>query len=363
MIECREVIGLDYRGRISRAGGMVMPGRKYSAGTSYRYGFNGKEKDKDIASEDYDFGARVLDTRLGGRWFSCDPLQAKHAGESPYLFVGANPILYIDPNGKDRIVSLYALTVTGERVLISRTTHKEPYEITYGINKAIHWGNDGHYYKADIEQTLILDMASGKIIDHYSKEGVAKPISMADYYYGPEEKVAQSTGKGSYQDYGYSVTGNSNGENIDLIDKAGETLGSMDVGGLLDVLSVAGADPKAFFESFDKSALENVLTGLEKIKATKELREVIKIVKDNVGEQLKTKNESPSSVNTKAGTTQTVKSSAQSNTNKGTTVKSTIPDSITIHERTMNGKTVNPDSPYNNETLKTIVNPVKKKHN
>ena len=26
-----------------------MPGRKFSAGTEYRYGFNGKENDKDIS--------------------------------------------------------------------------------------------------------------------------------------------------------------------------------------------------------------------------------------------------------------------------------------------------------------------------
>jgi hypothetical protein len=32
---------------------------------------------------------------------------------------------------------------------------------------------------------------------------------------------------------------------------------------------------KPFFESFDKSAIENVLTQLERIKATKETQEVV----------------------------------------------------------------------------------------
>jgi len=126
---------------------------------------------------------------------------------------------------------------------------------------------------------------------------------MATYYCGPDKKpsMAQSTTKGSYQDYGYSVTGNSIGENIDFIDKAGETLGSINIGGLLDLLSVAGADTKPFFESFDNSAFENVLTGLERIKATKETNEIIKIVKENVNELLEKRGESPAtfSSNTK----------------------------------------------------------------
>jgi len=46
---------------------MVEPGRSYSAGNQYRYGFNGKEKNKDITSDNYDFGARIYDGRIG-KW-------------------------------------------------------------------------------------------------------------------------------------------------------------------------------------------------------------------------------------------------------------------------------------------------------
>ncbi len=41
-------------------------------GGKYRYGFNGKEKDKDIAPDNYEFGARIYDARLG-RWMAVDP--------------------------------------------------------------------------------------------------------------------------------------------------------------------------------------------------------------------------------------------------------------------------------------------------
>ncbi|MBP6431519.1 MAG: hypothetical protein KA319_07120, partial [Ferruginibacter sp.] len=38
--------------------GMNMPNRKYTVNSSYRYGFNGKENDKDISEGSLDFGAR-----------------------------------------------------------------------------------------------------------------------------------------------------------------------------------------------------------------------------------------------------------------------------------------------------------------
>ena len=75
---------------------MVMPGRSYSATSQYRYGFNGKENDKDIASDNYDFGARVYDGRLG-RWLSKDAIDL--VGWNPYHFATNNPIRYFDSDG------------------------------------------------------------------------------------------------------------------------------------------------------------------------------------------------------------------------------------------------------------------------
>ena len=53
--------------------GMGMVGRSWEAGSGYRYGFNGKENEDEIAGNNnaIDFGARLYDSRLG-RWFSCD---------------------------------------------------------------------------------------------------------------------------------------------------------------------------------------------------------------------------------------------------------------------------------------------------
>lgn len=80
--------------------GMVMPGRDYSS-SNYRYGYQGKEREDEVKSNgnNYDFGARILDPRIG-RWLSIDPLAAAFPSESPYAAMGNNPVNMIDPDGK-----------------------------------------------------------------------------------------------------------------------------------------------------------------------------------------------------------------------------------------------------------------------
>jgi len=69
---------------------------------SYRFGFNGKEKDDEwagINGGNYDFGARIYDSRVG-RWLSVDKSTKSQPGWSPYKAFLDNPILYADPDGK-----------------------------------------------------------------------------------------------------------------------------------------------------------------------------------------------------------------------------------------------------------------------
>ncbi|MBK7102027.1 MAG: hypothetical protein IPH63_09625 [Flavobacteriales bacterium] len=86
--------------------GSLLPGRNYNSG-SYRFGFNGMPKDDEMHGSpgtSYDFGARLLDSRTG-RWSAVDPLQTAYAAHSPYEFVGSNPIIFIDPDGKKIVPS------------------------------------------------------------------------------------------------------------------------------------------------------------------------------------------------------------------------------------------------------------------
>ena len=79
---------------------MLMPGRKFSAGSGYRYGFNGKENDNEVKGEgnQQDYGMRIYDPRLG-RFLSVDPVTDKYPELTPYQFASNRPIDGIDLDG------------------------------------------------------------------------------------------------------------------------------------------------------------------------------------------------------------------------------------------------------------------------
>ena len=77
--------------------GAPMAGRTYTS-NSYRYSFNGKEKENEIASGDLDFGARICDARLG-RWLSMDNYSSAYPDLSPFSFSGNVPTYIIDAGG------------------------------------------------------------------------------------------------------------------------------------------------------------------------------------------------------------------------------------------------------------------------
>ena len=79
---------------------MMMPGRTYTAGSSYRYGFNGKENDNELKGEgnQQDYGMRIYDTRLG-KFLSVDPITAKYPELTPYQFASNRTIDGIDEDG------------------------------------------------------------------------------------------------------------------------------------------------------------------------------------------------------------------------------------------------------------------------
>lgn len=79
--------------------GASLPGRTF-ADNSYRYGFNGKEKDMngEFGDLQYDYGFRIYNPRLG-RFLSVDPLTKSYAALTPYQFASNKPINGIDLDG------------------------------------------------------------------------------------------------------------------------------------------------------------------------------------------------------------------------------------------------------------------------
>jgi len=96
----------------------MMPGRTYSAQTSYRYGFNGKENDNEVKGEgnQQDYGMRIYDPRIG-KFLSVDPLTKNYPELTPYQFASNRPIDGSDLDGKEWKSEIRFVGPTGKYVI------------------------------------------------------------------------------------------------------------------------------------------------------------------------------------------------------------------------------------------------------
>lgn len=328
------------------------------------YGFNGQRKENDMYGEGnaYDFGDRIQDPRLG-RWLSVDPLQAKYPGESPYMFAGSNPILFKDPDGKDRIITIYFVDAGGHMTCLGTRTVPDCYKT--GTYEKTNIFSQRHYYKADIEETVVL-YANEKTIDKWEKEGQRYPVSMADYY-APQFlggfhafplPSGQSDGPGYTQAAGFSMSGGS-GTTLDFKDKAGVNLGSIDMATLFGFM--ASADnalgvKDLFTKIADANAIEKFNQFMENVNslvsAGEQQADAIEQTKKLFFEK-KEEKVSPTP-------TPTPKSSQRNAAPVKKTTSSGPADSITV-DVIWQGKTKDGKNDSGSITHKTIVNPEKKK--
>ncbi len=100
--------------------GSLLPGRNFST-SSYRYGFQGQEKDDEIngaTGTSYAFEYRIHDPRIG-RFLSLDPLAAEYPHNSPYAFSENRVIDGIDLEGLEYMKSpaMFAVSSTGDVAL------------------------------------------------------------------------------------------------------------------------------------------------------------------------------------------------------------------------------------------------------
>ena len=92
----------------------------YGQGSYKNYKYNGKELQE---SGMYDYGARFYMPDLG-RWGVVDPMAEKYTRMSPYSYVGNNPAIFVDYDGRDFGMSIDmkkgTITITGNYYALSR---------------------------------------------------------------------------------------------------------------------------------------------------------------------------------------------------------------------------------------------------
>ena len=87
--------------------------------------------------EMYDFDARFYDPQLG-RWFVPDPAEQF---SNPYLAMGNNPVVYVDPDGEFAFIPLLVGMAYG--ALIGAGTSAAIYSVQAGINGSWNWDDFG----------------------------------------------------------------------------------------------------------------------------------------------------------------------------------------------------------------------------
>ncbi|WP_018628833.1 RHS repeat domain-containing protein [Niabella aurantiaca] len=65
--------------------------------------YNGKELQRDIGFDQYDYSARYYDAQIG-KWLQQDPLGEKYFSMNPYSYALNNPISLLDLDGRDATI-------------------------------------------------------------------------------------------------------------------------------------------------------------------------------------------------------------------------------------------------------------------
>ena len=121
---------------------MLMPGRTYST-SSYRYGFNGKEKDNSITNlTDYDYGFRIYNPAIG-KFLSLDPLTRTYPWYTPYQFAGNKPTWATDLDGlEENTTSTY---LYHPPILALKPTFNGVIAITDATSQTAHKAFEGNF--------------------------------------------------------------------------------------------------------------------------------------------------------------------------------------------------------------------------
>lgn len=213
------------------------------------------EKDDELKGEgnSYDFGARMLDPRVG-RWFKMDPLFQKYPYDSPYMVSGNSPISIMDPDGerKRKVTHEITLDKDGKTVQSIQTEDKiMNYELksVKRITGYDYFSGDAiitydYYDTVDIE--IIVKNADGEILtkqifkDNILEKRFTDKTFTPKFILETNDKISEiGFGGYSFSDGG----GSSNKEYIRKGDRNTKWLDGKGLGSVL--LTLLGKDLKA----------------------------------------------------------------------------------------------------------------------
>lgn len=154
-----------------------------AGGIQNRLKYNGKEEQRQEFSDGsglelLDYGARMYDPQLG-RWHTVDPMSEKFYPSSPYAYTVNNPVLLIDPDGKDWIITrnedkdgrvVYNILFTGavlnsssnKKIDVNKVAQQIQTQIVNMFNEVLEKNNDGTLKYAIEANAIVTTIADKK---------------------------------------------------------------------------------------------------------------------------------------------------------------------------------------------------------
>ncbi|MPT33617.1 MAG: hypothetical protein E2604_00660, partial [Flavobacterium sp.] len=188
---------------------MLVPNR-HEASESYRYGFNGKEKDDEPKGEgnSINYEARMHDPRVG-RFLSIDPLTKQFPSLTPYQFASNDPIESIDLDGQERYDYRWVKDNKGNSnlKLIGKTDIVD--RIVVGYTSGRSFGNDApmptYETRTNQRQEFIVHTDWEVYLDNNGGLNMDKPqrkeiFDVSTFYKSKSDAVADINGSQSISD-------------------------------------------------------------------------------------------------------------------------------------------------------------------